>query len=746
MRRFGLTRIAVVGVLLLIWSIFTTPGIAEADSLSLLMDYQYEVFQSQTDHKTDSSRDVESDQATFSQLYSLDIVKEIFPTLKLNFGGLFDQDSTRTDRTGANAEDSESRSTAIRPFFDLQFATELFRASANYRKNQLKESSSISDPRTTRDFSDEYGFNLVWKPVELPELEFDYNRFEVYDEPLSNDQTTDTYQLRSRYNYKFFRFTYNHTTTDTERSVLTGDPLNPREESQTLNHSDNGSVRFNRTFYDGKLGVSSSLRASRQQAEFSGDADRLVSVSVRDDSFSASSDLSPLSNLSTDFSSGLSQIDFLSGGGQLSIGIAFGASNTENLDTLHIHPEVREPNVNNNQATPSEIASIATAAWLANWRVFISDDELSDNPISWSEIPISNIEYNQTYNRFEISFNAVETSLIKIVLTPLPTTSLPNKELFLSEILGYRTLPPNTSEFSQTDWTADLNLNWKHSAKTSSGYDFLYREQRSEPFSEKKTQLSYGARVSHKFNDIFLGNMRLQRSELRERDENPTINHIYSASLAARYLETFDQSLTYSFSHEKDKSSNTSITNAFFLRSNLDLYQGWSLALDKGFSWQNPGLGADTNTTFVTLSSKVSPNNWLNMTLSYGISWDRVTGRPLAREQDGRLVVSLVPTRSLSLTADLTYSDDSGEVKDSTSEQRYSLNWSPFRNGTLLFNLGYSQQEDDEDEQLTSLSPSLRWQINRKTLLTLEYTYSEKDDRDEVVTFNNIILALRLFY
>ena len=136
----------------------------------------------------------------------------------------------------------------------------------------------------------------------------------------------------------------------------------------------------------------------------------------------------------------------------------------------------------------------------------------------------------------------------------------------------------------------------------------------------------------------------------------------------------------------------------------------------------------------------------MNMTLTYGISWQQETGEPVLREQDGRVVLSLVPIRSLSLLADLLFYDDDGEFKDSRAEQRYSINWSPFPDGALLFSLGLSLYQDSEDERSRVLSPAVRWQVNRSTALSLVYALSETEDKFESADLESILLALRVFF
>ncbi len=107
------------------------------------------------------------------------------------------------------------------------------------------------------------------------------------------------------------------------------------------------------------------------------------------------------------------------------------------------------------------------------------------------------------------------------------------EELIVTRIQGWRNLPPNTSEFIQTDWTLDTAVNWTMTPKTSTGYEFLYRERQTRPLDDKQTQLNLGARLTHRFNQTFLGNMRLQRSENQEKGEDP-FDHISFFVIARR--------------------------------------------------------------------------------------------------------------------------------------------------------------------------------------------------------------------
>jgi len=694
MRWAGLIHIALILTMTACF-VRLAPVSVYADSIRLLGDWEYTLSNSETTEKSDHSK-TETEQKTFSQLYTLDVQKEIFPTLKLNGGGLFEKD--------------DSPYTKVRPFLDLQFTTPMVNASLGYRKSEEK-TDNIAD----HDFGEEFSANLNWDPVDLPEVDLIYTRSLSHDELLTRDQQNDSYQLKSRYSYEDIRVTYRHAASDA---------LDKIDKSETRSTFDSGTLRFSRSYREGQVSLNSSLRGNLQQVEFSGPGERRVnttsigtSIGTRDDNFPATSD--------PDDSFDLSAIDlFVNAPGpveQFSFGLDFSTPTT--VDTLLVNFDAL------NGHRSGEFA----------WQIFIRNN-MTD---VWQEIIPVVDETDVAEEQFVLSFQQIRTRFIKVVTRQEIAN---NEELIVRNLIAQRALPPDTSAFKSTDWTADMSVDWKITDKTTTGYDILYREQQSDPFDERRTQLNLGASLQHQFNDTFIGTMQAQRSQTRNRGENASLNHSYSAALRAQYLDTFDQSLVYSLSHQRDEDGQINISNAFFLRSNLDLYDGWSMFLDNGYSWQDPAEGNGTTTTFMRASSNVVPNPWMNLTLSYGVSWAKERSKPESRDQDGRLLFTWVPTTSVSVSADLSYKDTTGEDKDFTADQRYSINWSPFRNGDLSLSISYGQSQDNDDEKTWSLTPSLRWKVNRPTLLTLDYSIGEREDPAEVVEFESIRLSLRMFY
>lgn len=696
-------------LLAMLCSLLASP--AWADSLSLLSNLEFRVNDSKTTDKA-TNLHIEKKQAVFSQFYTLDLRKELFPNVQLNTGGLFTHEKTRNQSNDPATENTEMLETAILPFIDLQLRTSMLEGTLGFHKNERKQSRSNS--LTEYIYTEEYSARLNWTPVDLPRLDLAFTRTLADNEPATFNQEVDSFLLRSRYEFSDFKYSYDHTTTDT-RNQMNG--------AETISNSDRGAIRFNRDYAKGRLNMGSSLRINRQQSEFSGPADRRIPssnqgvlIGTRDDNFPENSD--------PDINFALADVDLLEELTAVLEQFSFGRDFTipNEIDTLL---------VNFTDLGNSSSDDFA-------WSIYVRDSSAEN----WVQITPVVDSTDHARNRFVLSFPKVKTQFIKVVTRQLVA---PGDDLRISSLTAEVTLPPDVDQYTSTDWTGDLSLNWKISDDTSSGFNLLYREERTEPLDEKETLYSIGARLAHRFNDIFNGSLQASRDEIRDKDQDTITSHDFSASLIADYLATFNQRLTYSFSHENDEKSRNRFTNTLILRNNLDLYEGWSLFVDTGYSIKN-GEGGISRSALLRLGSNIKPNPWINLALTYDIDWSWTENNPVQWGQDGRLVINWVPTQSLSMTADLSFSDESGVGGRSTVDQRYTVGWSPLRDGNLHFSLSYSQTEDDNEERTESFSPRLRWQFNRKMLLSLDYSIGEREDRDEIVSFDAVNVALRIFY
>jgi hypothetical protein len=719
-----------VGAALVALLLAATP--LRADTLRLLADLEYSRGDTTTTTRATGARE-ETQRGLFAQLYRLDFSKEVTPTLLFNGGGLFDLETIDTDRDSmTTSEKTSQRNRSYKPYGEVQLTTPLLRGATGYRRGEIKESGasnlpwpSAMDPDpTARRFTEEYSARLNWKPVQLPTLDLNLSRNLAWDEPLSTDTVNDLFELRSRYTFKDFNFDYAH---------LANDLLQKTNDAETHTTSDSGAIRYQKAFFANKLGLSAGVRLKRDTAKFSGPADHLVVVSGSP--FANIDETDPFSTPipGTDFKDTLGDVNLLAAPpSPLSMGLDFDEATP--LDTLYIH--LVTPDSTNSQATVSEVEALDH---LYTWSLYVSD-----NKENWQARPAPQVLFNAVDNRFELRFAGVKTHYVKIVTTPLNQNPLPGKEIRILDISAWETV--DTDVFRRTNLNTDLAATWRMSEATSSGYDLHYRKETSQPDDRAKAYLNMGANLRHVWTPVFSGAARLARSEVREQGDITDVGYTWSMSLRGSYLDTFNQILTYSYNNDRDRQEGNSTANALLLRSNLDLYQGLSLTLDNGYSWQYPAGGGKTTTTYARLGSNITPNRWLSLTLTYGVSWSTQPDSPSSRDQTGSLVASWAPFPTLSLAADLSYTDKAGPQQDSTARQIYHVNWSPFRDGTLQFSLGYGASRTTLDEKTSSLSPALKWQINRNCLLSLEYSVGERENRTEIATFNNATVMMRLFY
>ena len=83
-----------------------------ADSLRLMTDLDYRMTNNTTTTKaTGVKREI--DREIFTQIYNLDVIKELRPNLTLNGGGIFKDDYSKNELDG---DDSDRRTISMRPY------------------------------------------------------------------------------------------------------------------------------------------------------------------------------------------------------------------------------------------------------------------------------------------------------------------------------------------------------------------------------------------------------------------------------------------------------------------------------------------------------------------------------------------------------------------------------------------------------------------------------------------------------
>jgi hypothetical protein len=698
---------------------------AQGGRINLRADLEYQ-FSDIERKDNDTGEKTDSEFSRFRQKYDVDLQKELFPFLEFRAGGIFDfiDVSNSTDQTDPQFPEKTSSHERTRWLFaELNLDNPLYTAGTAYRRRHFE-----FDPRFFEKIEisrEEFAGLFRWRPVGLPMIDLDVESTRIWDEDDTVDRNVDRVVLKTRYNYQDISTDYTYTRHDSDEKI---------EGTGVLTQIHNAGVQYASDFFDDRLQLNSAARFNYQSQDPQGDQEIERPTSPAGLRFFYTDDDDPDSLTPVSPGNPLTTINIGRNGpfNPVSVGLAFGFP-TE-VNRVHVLPLVDpdDPLL----ASPAEIASVANDYV---WTVFWSDDQLN-----WTELTVLRATYTAIDNRFEITFDRVDGArFIKIVTDPQPNAP---GEIRTSSIRAFTTLfvTPGT-ELEDLDTTLNLGLRWIVSDKTQASYETLFRYRDSKPFDITRKTFTNSISLQHIFNPIFFANARVLRTDGTETHRKDVTHHSYSASLEADYFETLHQSLVYSGVHDKGQLG-TSYTNSIFLRTNADLYEGWSSNLDLGFSTKIPIEGGNINISTIRVSTDVDPNPRMNFLADYRFAWNTQSGEPSWIDHNARFQGFWVPLRTLSFFAAVRLRYREREREGLEVAQDYSVNWSPFPDGLLRFSVGYNRTVDTNSNTTSALSPQIDWQITRTSLLTLRFNLgtveTDQDERD----VKNFRLTFRTFY
>jgi hypothetical protein len=302
--------------------------------------------------------------------------------------------------------------------------------------------------------------------------------------------------------------------------------------------------------------------------------------------------------------------------------------------------------------------------------------------------------------------------------------------------------PDDDDEIVSISRNLNFGVGWKMTDKTRVGYDLAYQDQEVDAFDIESRQMSNIFNISHIISQVFSASARFLRNDRWRNGDHDSKSHQFTAQMSARWLETLGQSLTYS-GERVDEDEGRSTSHAVFLRTNAELYRGWDVAFDQGYTWQDQAEQGEMESFFVRVANSIVPHRRLNFIVDYSVRWTRQEERDNRQDQTGRVRAFWTPTDTLSLNGEYKIRDTDLET---FSEWEFGAGWLPLRDGTLQLNLRYSEEGDTDDERLRSFSPSLTWALARNTDLTLTYTLGRNKDRVEEVDYQSFQANLRFYY
>ena len=690
------------------------------------------------------------------QQYMLTLDKNLYPNLKLFASGTFQKSDFTSD---LNGEGSWSSSTLVRPYIDLALRTPLYLIDANYNSatTETKTNTGVDSTLYHKAYTGIFG----WNPVDLPTTylqvskAYDYDQEYAFTNTVTNQTTlTSTWlpwpslQLRYQGNYQVLE---NHI-----------------EDLETRIFGQDGRANYNDTFFHDVLSLSGYYDYGYRTTETITSGQGNVSVQLF-----AADGLLVSSNIpvTVKLNSAPFLIDNTTTGPQ-------NAANNIGTDTFPLDTTTRNIGLQFTTATqlntldvwvfslsgPTLATAIPTYLQTAVANSFIWSVYTSSDNQNWTlfqtgiSAPYEIDVTNTGVGKFIISFPAVTTTFIKVVVNPLlppaaggPTTNFPG--VYVTELQAFMTVPASTvpPKIRATNQLFDVNTQVRifQTPSTSLYYNMIYtsNEEYSAFATTRLSTLQNSLTLSHRFSAVFSGSARAARTDQTD-PAGTSVQDEFNIQFLATPLRTLNHSLNYYASTRVSEIGLRSSTEALFMTNTAELYKDVTAFLNGGLSTATSETDLKTDSENYTWGLNVVPIKTLTITLSNFREKDTQSGT-VGTEQTTRTTSSIAsvayyPFSLLYLTGSwqkFVTNDRSNTIKS------YGVNWSPLPGGSLQLAVSYVETLQTQDNSIDkSLTPSMRWTINRGSYITAAYTSttSTSDIRDATSRLYAVTLNIAL--
>jgi hypothetical protein len=683
-------------------------GEAWADALNGYLDWTYVDSHDKTEVGPASS---ETDNTIIHQQYSLNLRKDISPSLSLTASGLFDQ--TIGDNT-VDGQESHSRITLIRPYLDLKWGAYLFGGDVAYYRNETR--TSVSGFSKTTFINETYQGRMGWKPAGLPTLDLFFSHSNLYDKDrVSQDLVNE--QLSWTAQYDGIKHLYLR---------LVGSYIDNQNRITNVDTKILGNdlrADYNNRFFNDRVSLSQNYEISHNQTDItaSGKGEVLLPPPtllqglfiLSDNPLAGKLDPIPLPYTPP------INIGLVPPGGDTrprNIGLEFFPPTPINTLFVLINRDLTD--------------SIANSY---DWKVYTSTD---GNTWQQEEVlkPVPFIQ-----NHFEINLlNNVTKNFVKVVVSPLtgvPDPTFPDPDqIFVTDMQPFlrQSAPNSKRSTSSTLQRVNSNVHVLILSNPNIYYDLTYSLTTSSTSGGQPTTtvwtLSNTLGASKSLSRVFTARAYLGRQDNSAPSGDTTL-YLWTAALDAVPFNTLQQNLTYSGTTQQ-QDLGTTTANSLTFSNTAQLYKDISAFLNAAASISSQPDGSDTKSTGLNSGISLSPNQKLSLTLSYGYNRTRQSGGNVPKlsttSTNTDLAVSYNPFPSVSFWGDWAWQTATGQ--QSIFLQDYNVNWSPFQGGTLVLSFYYNETLSQLNDQKTTLiRPNLRWNVTRSSFLNLSYSIIDSD-------------------
>jgi hypothetical protein len=698
-----------------------------------------------TNEKTDSKvTDKETGQVTssdrdrFDQLYNIDIGRNLYPNLAFRAGGIFQYGDVRSTSEGTI---TRNHSELLHPFLELNLSNPIFTTGFGYDTTMNRQSAT--GQVTTKDTRDQVHGRFLWTPVDLPRLNLNYTKTHRYDELAKTaNLKQDDVSLNLRYDWHDIYTNYSYVTSKTHDLVR-------GLKSQRDAHD--GRISFNHDVTR-DLNLNASYRTTYSTEEYAGGGQPFLAPLSPGNTkgFYVLDDSDPL-DWQTPPQPEIKDGNFLVDGvksGSSSINLGLNGDETKNVSFgLDFGFATRFSTIR--VWVDSDATEVANAFV---WTLYVSDDNRNWTVQAQTQ-PVRYVGGIDNYFEFTLSDTVgapITARYVKVVTMPLTTAADPAghfRDLYVTEVEPFSLEQGNIIRRNMEN-SADMGLLWQLDPKTSMGYSVFYRYQRTEAeTTSRNSALSQTVNLNRTLSRIFTGSVRGIRDARHSPTQN-TLDYSYGASLAAGWLDTFRQTLSYNGTWSKIKPPAGSVsppkeinrTSSVVLRNVAELYRGWSVNIDFGYILSYPWEEEKRTSRLFRVESTMIPNPKLTVNTGYFYTSTH-SNIPSSKDQRLELSISLSPTRAMSIFSRLTIIDQDGTSK---SYQNYSVDWSPFPDGALQLFVSYSEDLTSEKTDTKTALVGFDWRVNSGTVLRTSLNKNKAESMHDKTDSKVITVTLRI--
>lgn len=688
-------------------------------------------FSTVTTTTTQSTGTLEATTNTVYPRIILNVDTLIYPSLSLTAGGVFEVNAASVS---VNGRDTSSRTTRVRPFFQLRSTNQIFSPGIGYFRRESRDRATGALGLNL--VSEDYAAYLGWKPIGLPQSDFQFVKTNTFDDRrVLLDDTKDYGSLVSRYGAKGLGINYRGSYLGSHNKLLA---------LETRQWSNAARLDYSTAFLQKRLVWNATYNVSRLD----------VTTLARREGGEVALPVVPFAGLAqpsdTPTTVTLSQNALLVDGN-----LTAGAGINLGLPVLGTAPPAS--NIGLDFLNPTEIDRLLV--WVDrdlpvevtssfSWEIYSSADN-----VTWTrQTTVSAAPFGPFENRFQLDFPPIVARYLKAVTRPLSPAVLDASrfpDILVTELQPFLRKRADATRDKRTGTTQIFNTDVRLRILDTPSlfYEGSYWYTRYSALEVSRDTLSNGLSVSHRFNRVVSAHGRGAIEQGRQAGGYRTAG-LADATLAFDPIQTFRGTVVYSGLNERiDRLSST--RNGLFLQTNAQLYRGVDLQFGAGLSFTTRETGEESRDRILNVSTVVAPRPNLSVTLSYAGTTTRRSGTfigdPLLQTKRGYLTVAFDPTRSLRLVVGEEIVAGLGEK--TIAAHNFGANWTPFRDGTLQFVFAYNENlRSREFGKERALRPSIRWHVSRGSYIDVAYQRTRTEFIFQKTETKGLTVDLKLFF